>query len=112
LRESAGARRVLEPDVGGAAIDSVLGEPPHYVNLASPPDPPGGPTLAFQRVPESKALKNRLHLDISVDDVDSATAQVEALGGRRAPSEDFTEYGSRWRVMSDPDGNEFCLVYT
>ena len=95
----------------GTTIKSVLGDPPHYVNLASPLDPPSGPTLAFQRVSEPKTLKNRLHFDVAVDDVESATVQVEALGGRRAPSEDFDEYGFRWRVMSDPDGNEFCLIY-
>ena len=46
-----------------------------------------------------------------VDDVEQATTQIEALGGQRLPLEDFQEYGFRWRVMADPEGNEFCLVY-
>jgi predicted enzyme related to lactoylglutathione lyase len=64
-----------------------------------------------QRVPEPKTLKNRLHLDIRVDDIEQATAQIETLGGRRLPVEDFREHGFRWRVMADPEGNGFCLVY-
>ena len=43
--------------------------------------------------------------------VEQATTQIEALGGWRLPLEDFQEYGFRWRVMADPEGNEFCLVY-
>jgi hypothetical protein len=35
---------------------------------------------------------------------------VEPLGGTRAPDIDFSEYGYDWRVMTDPEGNEFCLV--
>ena len=38
--------------------------------------------LVFQRVPEPKAGKNRVHWDVFVDDLDASTAQVEALGGR------------------------------
>jgi len=67
--------------------------------------------VAFQRVPEPRAGKNRLHFDVEVDDVEVATTRVEALGGTRAPTADFHEYGYRWRVMADPEGNEFCLIY-
>jgi len=48
--------------------------------------------------------------DVVVDDLDEATAQAEALGGR------WTEPGSTrdldgflWRCMADPEGNEFCI---
>jgi len=95
--------------VFGLEIDSTLGEPAHYVGLAKAG--PDHPHVSFQRVPEPKTLKNRLHLDIRVDDIEQATAQIETLGGRRLPVEDFREHGFRWRVMADPEGNEFCLVY-
>ena len=95
--------------VFGLEVDSSFGEPPHYVGLAKAR--PDHPHVNFQRVPELKTVKNRLHFDIRVDDVEQATAQVEALGGRRLSLEDFHEYGFRWRVMADPEGNEFCLVY-
>ena len=95
--------------VFGLAIDSTLGEPAHYVCLAQAG--PDHPHVSFQRVAEPKTLKNRLHLDIQVDDIVQATAQIEILGGRRLQGEDFWEHGFRWRVMADPEGNEFCLVY-
>ena len=93
----------------GLKVDHILGEPSHYVGLAKMG--PDSPYVSFQRVPEPKTVKNRLHFDIRVDDVEQATTQIEALGGRRLPLEDFQEYGFRWRVMADPEGNEFCLVY-
>jgi predicted enzyme related to lactoylglutathione lyase len=93
----------------GLEIDSTLGEPAHYVGLAKVG--PDHPHVYFQRVSEPKTLKNRLHLDIRIDDIEQATARIETLGGRRLPVQDFREHGFRWRVMADPEGNEFCLVY-
>jgi predicted enzyme related to lactoylglutathione lyase len=93
-------------DVLGTSIDSTLGDEPHYVDLQPVP---GVPVLRFQRVPEQRVTKNRLHLDIMVEDLDQACARVEALGGRRAPGQAVTEYGWTWIVMQDPEQNEFCL---
>jgi predicted enzyme related to lactoylglutathione lyase len=67
------------------------------------------PPVAFQRVPEPKTVKNRVHLDITVDDVAEATRRLEELGGSRVG--DVREMdGYRWQVMADPEGNELCLV--
>jgi predicted enzyme related to lactoylglutathione lyase len=77
-----------------------------YVVLDAPAD--GGSALAFQRVPEPKSGKNRVHVDLSVDDLDVASAAVEALGG--TVQHDASEAGVQVRVMTDPEGNEFCLV--
>jgi predicted enzyme related to lactoylglutathione lyase len=67
------------------------------------------PPVAFQRVPETKSGKNRVHLDITVEDVDEATRRVEELGGSRMGGlRDMDGY--RWQVMADPEGNELCLV--
>ena len=60
--------------------------------------------------PESKAGKNRLHLDVVVQDLDVGCSRIEELGGRRAAGPDLEEYGFRWRLMADPEGNEFCLI--
>jgi predicted enzyme related to lactoylglutathione lyase len=88
-------------------VDSVNeGDGPIYVDLRATPEVP---TLRFQRVPEPKVAKNRVHLDIEVADLEEARARVEALGGRRI-SERFEEFGYRWIVMADPEGNELCLV--
>ena len=54
-------------------------------------------------------MKNRLHLDLLVDDPEDACARIEELGGRRSVEEPFTEYGFTWIVMQDPEGNEFCI---
>jgi predicted enzyme related to lactoylglutathione lyase len=67
------------------------------------------PGIAFQRVPESKAVKNRLHVDVDVADMDAAVARILELGGSIA-SEPRELDGYRWRVMADPEGNEFCVV--
>jgi len=84
-------------------------------------DPDGrGPRLYFQRVPEAKAGKNRLHLDLHV----SARPAAPVEERRRAvePEADrlvalgatvvgpVEEMGSWWLVMRDPEGNEFCLT--
>jgi len=96
----------------GSEMLEPLGDPPHYVNLGPAPAAPTGVMVAFQRVPEPRAAKNRLHFDVEVEDVEAATSHVEALGGTRAPTPDFHEYGYNWRVMSDPEGNEFCLIFS
>jgi predicted enzyme related to lactoylglutathione lyase len=94
----------------GVEIESKLGSPPQFVNLQR--QSPDAPYVSFQRVPEPKVVKNRVHLDISVEDVELATSRVEAAGGRRRrPDADFMEYGYCWRTMADPEGNEFCLIY-
>ena len=94
----------------GVEIDAALGDPPHYLGLV--PASSGAPAVSFHRVPEAKVVKNRLHFDVAVDDVETASDRIEALGGARHASDDFSEYGFRWRVMTDPEGNEFCLIYS
>jgi predicted enzyme related to lactoylglutathione lyase len=70
----------------------------------------GGLTVGFQRVPDAKSGKNRLHLDLIVEDLDEATAEIEALGGRWVePGQTRELEGFRWRCMADPEGNEFDI---
>ena len=74
-------------------------------------DTGSGLRLTFQRVPDAKAGKNRLHLDLVVDDLDAGTAEVEALGGRWIEPGNTREIdGFRWRTMADPEGNEFDII--
>lgn len=68
---------------------------------------PGCPPIDFLRVPERKAVKNRLHIDVRTTDVAAATEQVLALGATRA---DDVHEGGSWQVLRDPEGNEFCLL--
>ena len=69
----------------------------------------GQPRLHFQRVPEGKTVKNRLHLDLNATDGDMAgeVARLEGLGARRGRL--FDEPGDVWTTMFDPEGNEFCV---
>ena len=71
----------------------------------------GGPGLAFQRVPETKEGKVRIHLDVGVDDLTAATARIEELGGRwLEPGQDRHIEGYHWRCMADPEGHEFDIA--
>lgn len=66
-----------------------------------------GLRLILQRVPEPKTVKNRVHLEISPADPDSAISRIEALGGTRIDDVEGPDYALT--VMCDPDGNEFCV---
>jgi len=83
------------------------GDPVQYIDLGQTET---SPRLRFQRVPEPKTVKDRIHLDLCVEDIEETTARVMALGAKRLCQDDFDEHDSAFRVMLDPEGNEFCLV--
>lgn len=68
----------------------------------------GGVSIGIQRVPERKETKNRVHMDLEVDDLEASTRWVRSHGGSRVADHQMGTF--RWRVMADPEGNEFCLV--
>ncbi len=67
------------------------------------------PRLTFQRVPEAKHTKVRIHLDVQVSDIDAGIRRVEALGGRWSGIRHDYDQGLVL-VMLDPEKHEFCLV--
>jgi hypothetical protein len=68
-----------------------------------------GPRILFQQVPEPKAGKNRLHLDVRVGDEDVAAVR-KALVARGATMLHEGRQGPHtWTTMADPEGNEFCV---
>jgi predicted enzyme related to lactoylglutathione lyase len=68
-----------------------------------------GHIIGFQRVPEPKSVKNRVHLDIRVEDLQEATdAALVALGGSW-DGEELRLDDARWRTLRDPEGNEFDI---
>lgn len=73
------------------------------------PDGRPGPKLLLQRVPETKTVKNRMHLDIDAADIEAEAARLERLGARRLAHEPLHEHDTRWILMADPEGNEFCV---
>ena len=84
-----------------------LDDPPTYVVL--PGQDTGGIQLGFQQVPEPKQGKVRIHLDLIAFDLDEAQRAIEAKGGRFIAEHDWHDK-HHWRVMADPEGNEFCVV--
>lgn len=65
-------------------------------------------SILFYRTPDSKTVKNRLHLDLIPDtDREAEVQRLEALGATRA---DIGQGEVTWTVMADPEGNEFCVL--
>ncbi len=89
----------------GTEIASVDGDG-QYVDLAPNER---APALRFQRVPERKGVKNRLHLDIEVASLGPAVKRVRSSGGSIV-QETKSEYGVNFVIAADPEGNEFCLI--
>jgi hypothetical protein len=75
----------------------------------------GGMYLEFVRVPESKVVKNRMHVGCAVTRIEDLDAEIErlvAIGAEIAWEEEFPEeIAARYRnvVLRDVEGNEFCL---
>ena len=81
-------------------------------------DPDGaGPRIFFQKVPEGKAAKNRVHLDVRAApglDADARWARLREEAERLIAAGatklyELEERGAFWITMQDPEGNEFCL---
>jgi len=64
--------------------------------------------VALQVVADEKVGRNRVHIDSFVPELDAAQRRIEELGGTHV--EDHEIAGFRWRIMADPDGNEFCIA--
>jgi uncharacterized glyoxalase superfamily protein PhnB len=79
--------------------------------FAAAVDPAGaGPRLLAQKVPEAKTAKNRLHLDLHAAtraEVEDQVHRLVALGATH--HRDHDEHGTTWSVLTDPEGNEFCI---
>ena len=76
------------------------------------PDHRGVRHLLFFRVAESKTTKNRMHVDLACRDPEVEITRLVALGASLvdgSPPQWRTGHGTRWVVMQDPEGNEFCL---
>ena len=92
-------------DTDGDLIEIAPQKPDREALRAGPVPPP----LVFATVPESKTIKNRIHIDVSPIDSsqEDEVARIEALGARRI---DIGQGDVHWVVMADPEGNEFCVL--
>jgi len=81
--------------------------PEHVVLLAGDGNS-GGPRIVFNKVPEPKTVKNRLHLDLISDSFEAETERLQSLGARTL--RDLQGDKSRWMTFADIEGNEFDLI--
>ena len=105
----------VDPPRVAAFWSALLGLPVHPAGDDRPgwirlgPAVAGGPVVNFQPVPEAKTGKDRIHLDLWVDDLDAAIDRAVALGARRIGGLQVLERGTI-AVVADPEGNELCLL--
>lgn len=118
---------VLQPPPEGyeswdAFLDEI-GVPPDERDAASAiVDPDGdGPRFFFQKVPEGKSAKNRVHLDVNLggghstpieermERIDAEAERLIGLGAEHVQRFHLPDRNEYWIVMRDPEGNEFCL---
>ncbi len=88
----------------GTEVAADFGE---FVMVAPPSG--GGCAMGFQRVPEARAGKNRVHVDLNTDDRAGETARVVDLGARVLAEHVGEVPGLDWTTLADPEGNEFCV---
>ena len=117
--------RVEPPPAGFDSWDQALdawGVPPEERNSRSaavPPEGDSGPRLFFQRVPEGKTVKNRVHLDVRaapgaegderMTRLDAEATRLVSLGATRVRRFEPDRMDAGFVLMQDPEGNEFCL---
>ena len=116
--------RLQPPPEGFAGWEEALaawGVPEDQRNNASAiVDPDGrGPRVFFQRVPEGKVAKNRVHLDVRAAPglegeermraLEAEAERLVAIGAQRQTRFEPGPTSNGFLVMADPEGNEFCL---
>jgi hypothetical protein len=103
---------VLGWEVTYEADDEFVIEAPHMADESRTiPLGERSPGLIFVPVPESKTLKNRLHIDLAPGPDDDQAAEVRRLEGLGARRIDVGQGADvRFVVMADPEGNEFCVL--
>ncbi len=103
---------VLDWRVVHETAGEVVLVPPHALEVTREiPSAERGPGLIFVPVPEGKATKNRLHIDLAPSPDAGQDAEVRRLEGLGARRVDVGQPGTvSWIVMADPEGNEFCVL--
>lgn len=115
---------IPNPPDGSDSWDAFLearGVPPERRNDASAVEDPDGvtPRIFFQRVPEGKVAKNRVHIDVRaapgltggerMDALEKVAADLLGHGATRVRRREPDGFDAGTIVMQDPEANEFCL---
>lgn len=102
-----GWRTMFESDTEVVVI------PPHFLDMdyfAKVPPHERGQGMVFVPVPEGKTVKNRLHIDLAPEGDDDQEAEVQRLIDLGASRVDIGQGDVPWVVLTDPEGNEFCVL--
>jgi predicted enzyme related to lactoylglutathione lyase len=78
-----------------------------YLDLVPPS--PDLPVVYLQLVPEAKKTKNRVHLDLIVDEPQAEVERLLRLGATLVGTPQTGSEGGWWQVLADPEGNELCI---
>lgn len=70
----------------------------------------GGVEVLLQEVPDTKVIKNRLHIDLRTPNLTAEVDRVLALGASQLTDQPLIEHDWQWHVLADPDGSEFCIL--
>jgi predicted enzyme related to lactoylglutathione lyase len=79
-----------------------------FVSLRPPAGSDAAFALLFQKVPEPKIAKNRVHVDFDAGDMEAEVARLVGLGATVVAERSLGSF--RWTVVADPEGNEFCVT--
>jgi len=93
--------KVLEQDVDPDAN-------PYFATIGRTKPVAGHPVFMFIQVPEPKAGKNRLHVDLASTDRPADIQRAVAAGATHVG--DFDEYGTKWSTLTDVEGNVFDIA--
>jgi predicted enzyme related to lactoylglutathione lyase len=94
-----------------AALGYRIARDRHPYVVLLPADGRDGPEVLIQRVDAVTPGKARVHLDLVVDDREAEVRRMMSLGAHAEGEVDETANGgSRWTVLTDPEGTHFCVV--
>jgi Glyoxalase-like domain len=95
-------------DANASSEFASIGMPEHRDTTGWSVSGEDNPTWLFAKVPELKTGKNRMHVDLAAPDHELEVRRLVELGATRRS--DMDEWGYRWTVLQDPEGNEFCVA--
>jgi hypothetical protein len=85
------------------------GSSPEFASIGGSDPVRAVPAWYFNKVPERKRAKNRVHLDLVSADP-TAVEQLVGCGATIIAKHELRAAKHRWTVMQDPEGNEFCVA--
>jgi len=86
----------------------VVYDSPEEVAIEKPDE--SGTAILFVKVSDAKAGKNRMHFDLNPEDQAAEVGRALALGATHVQIGQERDPDVTWKVMADPEGNEFCIL--